>query len=71
MRNVCLCLAVILVVFVIPGMASGGNVPAAGDRLVDMRLPPPPVGRQASLSGTFRQHQPLRSHNHPRPAADH
>jgi thiol-disulfide isomerase/thioredoxin len=50
MRNVCLCLAVILVVFVIPGMASGGNVPAAGDRLVDMRLPPPPsADKQAYL----------------------
>ena len=41
MRNVCQWWTVVLFAFVIPGMASGGNVPAAGDWLVEMRLDAP------------------------------
>lgn len=38
MKNVRLWWAVALIVFIIPGMASGGNVPAAGERLAGMQL---------------------------------
>lgn len=41
MKNAYLCWAAALIVFVIPGMASGGTVPAAGNRLVDLRLDGP------------------------------
>lgn len=41
MKIAFLCWAAALIVFAIPGMASGGTVPAAGNQLVDLRLDAP------------------------------